>query len=128
LYFSKYISAIKERGFELWAVTLQNEPMAPHFTWLPGAWESCTFFPRLQRDFLKDWLGPTLERDHPEVKIIVHDSQKPNLYHDSQVIMDDPDAAKYVAGFGIHWYTGGEAFDIVKRTGNQLNLFFLSGS
>jgi len=128
LYFSKYITALKQRGFNLWAVTLQNEPMAPHFTFSPGAWEACYFLPRLQRDFLRDHLGPTLAADHPEVKIIVHDSQKPNLFHDSQVLMEDPETAKYIAGFGIHWYTGGEAFDVVKRTAELFPEKFIMGT
>ena len=40
----------------IWGLTVQNEPMAKQ------TWESCTFTAEDERDFIKNYLGPTLAK------------------------------------------------------------------
>merc|ERR1719223_2108074 len=74
LYFSKYLSAYKEAGVEISYVTVQNEPHVA--TQFAVTYECCGFEATDQRDFLRDYLGPRLRADHPDVKIFIHDDQK----------------------------------------------------
>ena len=70
-----------------------NEP-----EYCPNSYEVMHFTPETEQAFLKDHLGPRLSSDHPWV----------------QTILSDPDAAKYVWGTAIHWYTG-DQFDNVNK-------------
>ena len=59
----------------------------------------------MERDFIKEDLGPMLSaRGHGDVKIIMLDDQRMFLKSWANTILIDPDAAKYVAGIGVHWY------------------------
>ena len=57
-------------------------------------------------NFVRDHLGPVLERDHPSVKIIGFDHNKDHVLEWAQGLYADPAAAKYFAGVGVHWYGG----------------------
>jgi O-glycosyl hydrolase len=57
-------------GVDVWGVTVQNEPEAAQ------PWESCIYTPETTRDFVAEFLGPQLKRDHPEVKIFAFDHNK----------------------------------------------------
>ena len=63
-YFSRFISAYRKRGVELWGVTVQNEPEAA------VGWEACLWTAQYMAEFVRDYLGPVLEKEHPGVKII----------------------------------------------------------
>ncbi len=41
-----------------------------------------------------------------DVKLIAYDDDKSQLRQWADVILGDPDAAKYVWGLGLHWYAG----------------------
>ena len=56
LYFAKFIKAYEAEGMPVWGVTIQNEPMAVQ------RWESMIYTAEEERDFLKNHLGPVLER------------------------------------------------------------------
>lgn len=110
LYFAKFISAYAGRGVNISMVTAQNEPT----NW-PTSWESCAWDAAAQRDFIKNHLGPTLEAAHPGVDILVLDDNKDLLVKWTDIVYADPEAAKYVAGAGVHWYDG-DHFDAVRQT------------
>jgi glucosylceramidase len=105
-YFSKFIKAYEKEGIPIWGLSIQNEPMATQ------RWESCVYTAAEERDFLKDYLGPTLEKDSlGDKKIIVWDHNRDLLFQRANTILKDPEAAKYVWGTGFHWYEdwkGGE--------------------
>ena len=61
--------------------------------------------PEEQRDFVKNYLGPELRAFNPELKIMMHDDQRVHLKEWTDTILGDPDAAQYVDGVGIHWYS-----------------------
>ncbi len=55
-YYVKFIEAYEAEGIPIWGLTIQNEPMAVQ------RWESCIYTAEEERDFLKNYLGPTLEK------------------------------------------------------------------
>ena len=103
LYLSKYISAYKdEASIDISYLTIQNEPhVAGQFMVI---YECCGFDGPAERDFLKNYLGPQLRKDHPELKILIHDDQKDIMMDFVTAIMDDTEAAQYVDGIAFHWY------------------------
>jgi len=98
-YFAKFIKAYENEGIPIWGLTIQNEPMAVQ------RWESCIYTAEEERDFLKYHLGPTLEREGlQDKKLIVWDHNRDLLFDRASVILNDPEANKYVWGTGFHWY------------------------
>lgn len=110
LYFSKFITAYSSAGVNIVMITTQNEPT----NW-PTSWESCAFDAGLQTQFVRDFLGPRLRQDHPHVAILMLDDNKDLLVNWTDTLYADPDAAQFVAGAGVHWYSG-DHFDAVSRT------------
>jgi glucosylceramidase len=98
-------------------------------------WESCIFTAEEERDFLKNYLGPTLQKAGlGNKKITVWDHNRDLLVQRANTILDDPAANKYVWGIGFHWYenwSGGEMmFDNVKAVSEAFpskKLFFTEG-
>ena len=56
-YYVKFIKGYEAKGIPIWGLSVQNEPMAKQ------TWESCTFTAEDERDFIKNYLGPTLEKN-----------------------------------------------------------------
>ena len=104
-YFVKWIQYMEGQGFDIYAVTPQNEPlnygnsMSMHMNWDE------------QRDFIKEGLGPALEAAGLDTKILVFDH---NFNYDNangqdgypMRIYEDAEASKYVAGSAWHNYGG----------------------
>jgi glucosylceramidase len=98
-YFVKFIRAYESQGIPIWGMTVQNEPLSKQI------WESCIFTAIDENDFIKNYLGPTLERDGlGSKKIIAWDHNRDLLYYSASVVLNDTAAAKYVWGIGYHWY------------------------
>jgi len=98
-YYAKFIKAYEKEGIPIWGLSIQNEPMATQ------RWESCIYSAEEERDFLKNYLGPTLEKEGlGDKKIIVWDHNRDLLFERANVILSDPEANKYVWGTGFHWY------------------------
>lgn len=106
MYYAKFIKAYEAEGMPIWGITIQNEPMAVQ------RWESCIYTAAEERDFLKNHLGPTLEREGlGDKKIVVWDHNRDLINHRANTIFEDPEASKYAWGIGFHWYetwAGGE--------------------
>lgn len=99
LYFARYVKAYRELGFPIWAITVQNEPEATQ------SWESCIYTGEEERDFVRDHLGPTMEREGlGDVRIVVWDHNRDVLVQRAAAVLNDPAAARYVWGVGFHWY------------------------
>jgi len=128
-YYIKFINAYEKEGIPVWGVSLQNEPMAVQ------KWESCTYTAEQERDFLKNYLGPTFKNNGmSDKKIIVWDHNRDLIAHRANIVLSDPEAAKYVWGIGFHWYetwAGGEPmFANVARVHEDYpakNLIFTEG-
>jgi glucosylceramidase len=128
-YFTKFIKAYEAEGIPLWGITVQNEPMATQ------TWESCIYTAEEERDFLKLFLGPTMEQqDLGGKKIVVWDHNRDLMNQRVNVIYSDPDAAKYAWGTGFHWYEswsgGRQMFENVRAVNESFpdkNLLFTEG-
>ena len=128
-YYVKFINAYQKEGIPVWGLTIQNEPMAKQI------WESCIYTAEEERDFLKNYLGPTLIKAMlGDKKIIVWDHNRDLINQRASVIFDDPDASKYAWGIGFHWYenwSGGEPMfeNIAKvhETYPNKNILFTEG-
>lgn len=106
LYFTKFISAYKSQGVDLWAVTVQNEPE------FPAPWEACSYTPDVESEFVAYHLGPMLNETHPDVKLFIFDHNKDHAPKWAETIISpkkstDSEASKYVDGVAVHWYAGG---------------------
>lgn len=129
LYYTKFIKAYEKEGVPVWGISIQNEPMATQ------RWESCIYTGEEERDFLKNHLGPTMEKEGlKEKKIIGWDHNRDLLFQRASTLLDDPDAAKYLWGIGFHWYepwSGGQPmYDNVKLVNQaypNTNIFFTEG-
>ena len=107
-YYIKFVNEYEKRGIPIWGLTVQNEPMSPQ------RWESCTFTAEEERDFVKNYLGPTLWKNNlKRVKLMIWDHNRGLIYQRAKVVYDDPEASKYVWGAGFHWYMG-DHFDNVR--------------
>lgn len=127
-YFVKYIQAMKQEGFDIEAITIQNEPLnRGNSASLFMSWQE-------QRDFIKNALGPAFEKAGITTKIIAFDH---NYDYDinkeecaDQIdypvrIYEDADAAKYIDGAAYHAYGGevAEMLDIHNKRPDK-NLYF----
>ena len=98
-YYAKFIKAYEKEGIPIWGLTIQNEPMAKQI------WESCIYTAEEERDFLKYYLGPTLEKEGlGDKNIVVWDHNRDLLFQRANTIFNDPEASKYAWGSGFHWY------------------------
>ncbi len=129
LYYAKFIKAYEAEGMPIWGITIQNEPMAVQ------RWESCIYTAAEERDFLKNHLGPTLEKEGlGDKKIVVWDHNRDLINHRANTIFEDPEAAKYAWGIGFHWYetwAGGKPMfsnlGNIKASFPSKNLLFTEG-
>ncbi len=107
-YFVKYIKAYQSAGIPIWGLTVQNEAMATQ------VWESCIFTATEEKDFVRDYLGPTLKKNGLSgVKIMIWDHNRGIIYQRAEAAYEDPEASKYIWGTAFHWYVG-DHFDNVR--------------
>jgi glucosylceramidase len=104
LYYVKYVNAMKSNGITIWGLTVQNEPQATQ------TWESCIYSSQQERDFVKNYLGPTLAKNNVTAKVMIWDHNKDIIVERATTVLSDTGAAKYVWGTAYHHY-GGDHFD-----------------
>ena len=128
-FYVKFIRAYEALGIPIWGLSVQNEPMAKQ------RWESCIYTAEEERDFIKRYLGPTLQKQGmSSKKLIAWDHNRDQVYQRASTILEDPAAAKYVWGIGYHWYetwTGSDMqFGNVQKVNESFpgkNLIFTEG-
>jgi glucosylceramidase len=128
-YYTKFIKAYEKEGIPIWGITIQNEPMATQ------RWESCIYTAEEERDFLKNFLGPTMKNQGlSDKKIIVWDHNRDLISQRAETYFDDPEASKYAWGIGFHWYEdwsgGQQMFDnvaLVNKSYPDKNILFTEG-
>jgi len=100
LFFSKYITAYKEEGIDIWGLTVENEPLGND-----SNWESMHFTAQEMTDFVKKHLGPKLEADEHSVKVLGYDQNRDGeLKRWVDVMYADEESSKYFDGTAVHWY------------------------
>lgn len=99
-YYVRYIEEMKKNGITIDALTTQNEPAASQ------KWDSCLYSPEEERDFIRDHLGPTLQRSNlSDIHLYIWDHNRGDvLLKQARCILNDPEAASYVHGLAFHWY------------------------
>jgi len=102
-YYVKFIEEYRKEGLKMWGITVQNEPAAVQ------RWDSCIYTAEDERDFVKNYLGPTMQNsDAKDVNILIWDHNRDIIVERASVVLEDPEAAKYVWGTGFHWYVSEE--------------------
>ena len=108
-YVIKYLDAMKKAGVHIDMISVQNEPAAVQ------TWDSCLFTPEEERDFIKDHLGPALEKSsHSHVNILAWDHNKDIILDRMAPIYDDPKARDYTYGAAFHWYMSDDYLNLEK--------------
>lgn len=123
-YFAKYLKAYRDKGINFDRISVQNEPMAVQ------TWDSCIYTAKEEQEFVKDYLGPTLEKEgFGHVKIFVWDHNKEEAYDRVKEIFSDEKALKYSSGVAVHWYTGDhfDAINIIRKKYPEMEIFFTEG-
>jgi len=128
-YYAKFIKTYEAKGIPIWGLTIQNEPMATQ------KWESCLYTAEEERDFLKNYLGPTMAKAGlGNRKIIIWDHNRDLIFQRASTLLNDPAAAKYAWGVGFPWYEdwsgGDQVYDNVARVHENFpdkNLMFTEG-
>ena len=107
-YVVKYVKAYEKEGIPIWGLTVQNEALAVQ------VWESCIFTAEEEKDFVRDYLGPTLKKNGlSDLKLMIWDHNRGIMYQRAQIAYNDPKASQYIWGMGYHWYVG-DHFDNVR--------------
>lgn len=102
-YYIKFLEEITKAGLSPFALTVQNEPAAVQ------TWDSCVYTKEDERDFVKNYLGPTIFNSiFNKVKIFIWDHNRDIVVERAKAVLADSEAAKYVAGTAVHWYVSEE--------------------
>ncbi len=100
LFFSKYLEAYKAEGIDIWGFTVENEPLGNS-----NNWDSMHFTAEEMTDFVQNHLGPKLDADAPEVKILGYDQNRGEELNEwVDVMYADEASSKYYDGTAVHWY------------------------
>eukprot|EP00605_Chrysophyceae_sp_TOSAG23-4_P000227 GSChrysophyteH1.ASY1.ANO1.264.1 assembled CDS len=104
-YISKWIDSYALQGLRIWGVTPQNEPE------FDAPWEACMWSETGERDWVAQYLGPILKRNHAGLKILGYDHNKDHLLNWAKVLYDDSDknslsSTEWLDGIAFHWYAG----------------------
>ena len=99
LFYSKYLDAYKAEGIDIWGLTVVNEPNGNGTNW-----ESMHFSPKEMTDFVRDYMGPQLEKDGHDVKILGYDQNRAGIKEWVDEMYKNEASSKYYSGTAIHWY------------------------
>ena len=127
-YFVRWIKEMESRGYPIYAVTLQNEPLNRYNSMsLYMGWKE-------QRDFIKNAVGPAFEAAGLKTKILLfdHNYDYDGISAEADYpihILEDAEAAKYVAGSAWHSYGGSvTTLDKVHSRFPDKEIFFTEAS
>lgn len=99
-YICRYIQEYQSRGYLVTKLTLQNEPKAVQ------TWDSCVYTPSEQKEFLRDYMWPALQRHGlEEIKIYIWDHNKERAFEWVEEMIDESTSAM-IEGVAFHWYSG----------------------
>lgn len=127
-YFVKWIQYMEAEGFNIFAVTPQNEPLnAGNSMSMLMYWDDC-------RDFVKNGLGPALRDAGLQTKILIFDH---NFNYDNKAdqksyptkVYADSEAASYIDGSAWHNYGGSPSeLDNIVAAAPDKSIYFTEAS
>jgi len=101
LYFVKFLQAYAAEGVPIQAVTVQNEVDTDQ----DGRMPACLWGQEYEMGFVKNHLGPALEKNGLSTKIWILDHNY-NLWGRAVAELADPDVRKYCSNVAFHGYVG----------------------
>ncbi len=122
-YICRYIKEYEKKGYIVSRITVQNEPAATQ------TWDSCIYNAEEEKEFLRDYLYPTLvEQNLGHIKLFIWDHNKELMYERAKAIIDDT-TDTMVSGVAFHWYTGDhfEAINLTREVFPDKELIFTEG-
>ena len=117
-YLVKYLKSMESLGLGLDYLTPQNEPLHP------GNNPSLLMLASQQNEFIRNHLGPALQKAGMKTKILAydHNCDKPEYPIE---ILNDPITRKYVAGSAFHLYNGDiSALSVVRKAHPDKEVYF----
>ena len=100
LFFSKYVDAYKKEGIDIWGFTVENEPHGNG-----NNWESMHYTPEEMTEFVREHLGPQLEKDGKgDLVVLGYDQNRKGIKEWVDVMYKNEENAKYYDGTAVHWY------------------------
>jgi glucosylceramidase len=122
-YFLKFLQAYAAEGVPVQAVTVQNEVDADQ----DGRMPACLWGQEYEIEFVKNHLGPLLEKNGVSTKIWILDHNY-NLWGRAICELDDPDLRKYCNAVAFHGYVGeADMMDKVHDAHPDANLYWTEG-
>ena len=110
-YICRYIKEYRNRGYKVTKLTMQNEPKAIQ------PWDSCVYIALEQKEFLKDYMWPALEKNNlTDIDIYIWDHNKERAFEWAETIIDE-ETTHMIKGIAFHWYSGDhfEALKMIKE-------------
>ena len=103
-YYVKFVEAMRDQEhLPVWALTVQNEPEAHQ------VWESCLYSPAEEAQFVREHLGPALEKAGlSNVKLLGLDHNRDLLDSHAAALFGDPETSRHLWGAAIHWYVSND--------------------
>jgi len=101
-YFSKWIKAYRAEGVHLYAVTPQNEPN------IDNPYTTCLWTGDQLREFIGDYLGPTLKNQNSDIELWVGFNGDPihggeNVNDRLITVMEDPKVSSLITGIAFQY-------------------------
>lgn len=99
-YICRYIEEYRNRGYHIAKLTMQNEPKAVQ------TWDSCIYTAEEQKEFLRDYLWPSLKAHGlDDIGIYLWDHNKERVFEWAETIIDT-ETTSMIRGMAFHWYSG----------------------
>lgn len=112
-YFAKFITGYSERGIDIYAVHIQNEPNSCQI------FPSCIWAPEDLGIFIGKYLGPKFRNDNIKSEIWLGTIERPQIERVRQALEND--ARKYIIGIGLQW-AGKDAIRLIHELYPELKL------
>lgn len=96
-YIARYLKEMQSKGFNIEAITVQNEPAATQ------VWDSCEYTAEEEKELVKE-LAHVFKEENLSVNIIIWDHNRDLIFERADTVLKDDEANKLIWGVGNHWY------------------------
>lgn len=121
-FIARYLKEMQHKGFEIEAITVQNEPAATQ------VWDSCEYTTEEEAEMVKE-LSRIFKEENLNVNIIIWDHNRDLIFERADAVLKDAEANEAVWGIGNHWYMS-EDFEELSRVHDKYpdkHLIFTEG-